>query len=496
MAVATLAFFALTLTTRIELRVFRSTKSIDCRERVRRLTLQLAAQKIGRKATIERYRAENRKLQQKLNETSSLIRDLSAKRNCKSEELSTGNKQGIENLLNWFPVAPDCTENCARDTQNDVTEEEEANMWDNFTPHHIYRIVGGPVGDSKPNENDIGKWKRELEEILSIAARELKREELKARQTLTEGYSLFDRTQGTKYVLYYRTLKNRAIFKQTEFSRPFAALRQVGDINIVDTRLEWINIIIALQGRIDRFQDFMEMYVDVCVKNDSRVFLTVVYFGEKGRDEAKRILQQAAIQYDDYKFLTIKGNFSRGRGFTYGAKQWDKGNVLMFFSDVDIVFDRGFINRCRLNASPGGKAYYPILWTFYNPGVAYADKSAHAQFVRTRDTGTWRRSGYGMTCQYRDDFFSVKGFDTRIEGWGGEDVDLYRKFVRSKIEVFRAVDRGIYHLFHEKFCDPNLTPAQYLNCCNNRVRYEASTLHLGLMVLKSRHKRANDSSAN
>ena len=54
-----------------------------------------------------------------------------------------------------------------------------------------------------------------------------------------------------------------------------------------------------------------------------------------------------------------------------------------------------------------------------------------------------------------------------IQGWGMGDVDLYQKFVNHKdIDVFRAADPGVLHVYHLIKCDREL-PSQRLTQCKN-----------------------------
>lgn len=56
--------------------------------------------------------------------------------------------------------------------------------------------------------------------------------------------------------------------------------------------------------------------------------------------------------FSNYTLIPVEEEFSRGRGLDIGAHAWKKGDVLMFFCDVDIHFTLEFLNTCRLHAAP------------------------------------------------------------------------------------------------------------------------------------------------
>lgn len=253
-----------------------------------------------------------------------------------------------------------------------------------------------------------------------------------------EGLYRNEPTTGTQYEMYFRTkninTNNKSHMDQVTsgvtkviLMRPFAPLQTVSAETLpVSKDKEFIHIILPLSGRTVTFQSFMDKFVKIALKNDRRVLLTVVYFGEEGLAEARRIMSKVLVtknsggNSNNLRLLALNETFSRGKGLRVGAERvWDhqglsnspmssrhKGDVLLFMCDVDIVFSARFLDRCRWNTEPGRKVYYPVVFSLYNPHVVYTLQGKEVpaetdQLVISRDTGFWRDFGYGMTCQYR-----------------------------------------------------------------------------------------------
>ncbi|XP_046864138.1 uncharacterized protein LOC124458086 [Xenia sp. Carnegie-2017] len=165
-----------------------------------------------------------------------------------------------------------------------------------------------------------------------------------------------------------------------------------------------------------------------------------------------------------------------------GVHSWENGNDIMFFCDVDMYFDTAFLDRCRFYTEPGKMVYFPIVFSLYNPILIHGGsvKNIKESLRHNENHGYWRTYGFGMVCFYKNDF---KGMDLSIRGWGGEDVKHFRRYLNDKtLAVIRVPDRGIFHLYHPKSCDPTLSNRQLRACLQVKARSEGSKAQMSKLA--------------
>ena len=446
--------------------------------------------------TIDKLRAQILEGRKKLDVQYEIVQDLE-RRNRQLIEKMSGLEFGARRREDDYRLAPQIKPDTIRVLNIHQKSEFEVIPFTAFTANRLYQLESGMI--NRPEVAPIGNQKLELENITKKALEILNRDnpgQPYENRDLIQGYHRVDRMVGTHYELFYRSTTTKSVFEHVQIFRPFAPLQTIQH-QTYDKRKEWINLVVPLSGRVETFHQFMEMFVQQCIERDGHVFLTIVYFGEEGKEDILQILTDTAEKhnFESYKFIEKSEIFSRGVGLLAGAEAWIDGNVLLFFCDVDVVFKPGFLDRCRLNSTPGTKVYYPIVFSLYNPSIVYANREVmppwKSQLILKRDTGFWRTFGFGMTCMYRSDFLFMRGFDTKIKGWGMEDVKLYRKIAQSNFNVIRAPDPGIFHTWHEKTCDPRLSLAQYNMCLGSKALGEASHVQLGMLAF-SELKRQNE----
>ena len=245
-----------------------------------------------------------------------------------------------------------------------------------------------------------------------------------------------------------------------------------------------IHFIVPLTGRFDTFVRFLNSFEEAFLNHELTVSLLIVYFPDVSSPEKHKNV------FEDFRFrhpkvsLTwseVLGEFSRARALEFGVRH-HSNESLLFFADVDLIFETEFYHRCQAGAVLGKQVYFPLMFSQFNPQIAYYNRSAPASKIGpkfsppgmtgrfTRRAGIWRKYSYGPVCVFAKDVIEVGGLNTTIRGWGLEDLNFYEKCLRHDLEVFRTPDLGLVHVYHAQTncLDPRMNSEQAKMCEDSR----------------------------
>ncbi|XP_019630466.1 PREDICTED: chondroitin sulfate synthase 3-like [Branchiostoma belcheri] len=373
----------------------------------------------------------------------------------------------------------------------------EVIRWYYFTEKHLYENL-----DDDPRIGLIGRWKEDVQDIQEQAVRIISKEE-KTQWKLVKlhsGYKRIDAFRGMDYVLDMEVVKSegeekgRKLVHLVRSTRPHVRLLNLQ--NVVEQTV--VHFIVPLSRVTDRLREFIQVYEKVCLETGAAVSLLGVLFRDSPQDQTsleqcKQLFDQYAAKYPaaTIRYVEAEGEFSRAVGLDLAARQLPP-DALLFFCDIDVDFDQGFLQRCRNNAELGRQVFYPAVFSQYDPELVMEGIPGKPKPTNLRDinkyNGFWMYYGYGMACMYNQDYRSVGGFNLDIRGWGGEDVELYERHVKSDLQVFRAMDPALVHRYHSKTCDPALTRDQYRMCVGALSENMASKAQLGVKLLTMQGK--------
>nr|XP_061794535.1 chondroitin sulfate N-acetylgalactosaminyltransferase 2-like isoform X2 [Nerophis lumbriciformis] len=177
--------------------------------------------------------------------------------------------------------------------------------FESFTSSKVYQLEMGLT--RHPEEKPVRKDRRdELAEVIEAALEIINNPDEEdgveddvpmQKQTykeahFIEGMHRTERDKGSLYELFFAK-KELSTIRHVTLFRPFGPLMKVRSTT-VDTSGMIINIIVPLAGRVETFLQFLHNFRKVCVQQDRRVHLTVVYFGHEGLQEVKSSLESMA----------------------------------------------------------------------------------------------------------------------------------------------------------------------------------------------------------
>ncbi|KAF5300099.1 hypothetical protein FQA39_LY11291 [Lamprigera yunnana] len=256
----------------------------------------------------------------------------------------------------------------------------------------------------------------------------------------------------------------------------------------------FINFILPLCGRYETFKRFISVYENICInEQETTRLLIVLYKNENTVSEFNQNLEliktiQAKHSQSAISYKIITETFSRGKALQYGVDLCQNDDLL-FFIDVDIVFNRKSLQRIKLNTVKHKQIYFPIVYSLYSPKfLNYStDGSVFPDFNLDNRIGFWRQFGFGITSIYKCDFINLGGFNTSIAGWGVEDVFFFENAIKSNFNILRSVDPNLIHIYHPIECDNNLEDAQKTMCLGTKANILGSLYDVQNFYLKYKH---------
>lgn len=293
-------------------------------------------------------------------------------------------------------------------------------------------------------------------------------------KNLYYAYVRLDPLLGAQYILdllmVYKKYRGRKMtvpvrrhaYAIQTFSKP--AIREISLKSVA------VNVILPLSGRLEAFKRFMENFENI-LKVDKELTLALVLFPDAAENpeelnQTKNYLKRLEDSGTVVKTAELGGFFSRAAALQRGATLYSR-DALLFFVDVDMHFTANVLSRVRYNTVPSVQVYFPIVFSQFSPNFT-PDWKVNT-FKLTDNDGYWRQFGFGIVALYNHDLQSVGGLNIAIQGWGKEDVDLFDKFVHSNLTIFRSVDPGLIHIYHDINCDRSLTATQFEMCIGTKL---------------------------
>ena len=296
---------------------------------------------------------------------------------------------------------------------------------------------------------------------------------------------MYGGTRGREYILDViledKSDKSRKR-RRWRVLRPHAPGLVLNEDNGEEVLTETVNIIVPLSKVGDRFHEFLKNYERQVLRENQNAALILVVFGSEVETVNRTMsLYQASHPDADITVVAGEGAFTRSVGLDTGMAHIDDSE-LAFLCDVDMSFDASFLDRCRLSTIQGSRVYYPEFFKHYDMNYVYKFKRKPAEIGIKREHGHWASYSYGMACMYKSDYLASGGFDTGITGWGGEDVNLFERVLKTGVDILKAPDPSLRHRYHEKTCSLSLSREQFTTCISSRNEGLADRMQLAEYV--------------
>nr|CAB3230931.1 chondroitin sulfate synthase 3-like [Phallusia mammillata] len=411
-------------------------------------------------------------------------------------------------MLDTCLSCPDVTENDVNNQTSSNTyrsqpyqpntfAEDTSNRWIYYRDNFIYdRINTGPkIGINARIRTEIERVKWKAKKILQqsgVATAKLKYVDL---------YVKYDPFVGKTYLanLEQKTVKGNFQTGSTivEFNSPFVTGKpKLIDITLEDSskHMVIVSTVYEATARLERFLQRFEANVlkrDPSISNTLRIQF-VFFDADRQLNTTRKVISRfreknAKTVVD---FHVINGRFNKTFGL-HDATMKCHDDEIVLYMDIDMFITSDFLNRIKRNVVKNSTVMFPIPFSQYDPEIMNG-ASRVFPLLQTRDkeqiskqSGFWIYYGFGISAMYKSDYTKIGGFISSRTGWGGEDVDFYKKVLADPdLTVMSAVDPDLIHVFHPRRCDIALPSDQLRMCFGAWADGIGSQMNLAALLLR------------
>lgn len=262
--------------------------------------------------------------------------------------------------------------------------------------------------------------------------------------------NVYDVQYSIKVKRYVKgVIKTVRLSKRVKLRETFAAL--VSRVKkTIKPKSELINVILPLSGSFKNFENFLKNVEEMLVKFREVLQMVVVFFRQVTSPKPfKSLFNSCVKKFGRAKFawLEVNGVFDANVAMNAALKSLPKKNNLLFFSQVELLFDSSFLQRCRENTEPG-RIFVPVS-VRTNPKI---DKE---KIVHTENYSRLMQDDFSIFCAYSNDVVATNYTrHAKPKKLGSRETPLVEQFLScdQKLEIFHAPDPGLLRSFDVPRC--------------------------------------------
>ena len=210
---------------------------------------------------------------------------------------------------------------------------------------------------------------------------------------------------------------------------------------------EDITVIIGLKNRCDH--RIINYFKSIRNQDYDQKLINIKLIDYDSKKRHIRQLKQICKKYNaEYTRVENKPIWNRSHCLNIGIKRTNTKYILA--SDVDIIFNKNYIQETVkiLQKDPFQVIISDCFWLKKLP----AKQLNSLNFKKVQSSLIKSEIGYGIALTLTYFFKKIRGYDERVQLWGGEDKDIIKRLSIKGVKEKNIKDSSFYfHQWHELY---------------------------------------------